>query len=77
MSRTISEERRMKMSSSEKSMPKRIACSDIVPGCTFTAHAPSEEALLEQVAAHAARDHGVSEVTPELAAKVRAAIKSQ
>jgi predicted small metal-binding protein len=29
------------------------------------------------VVAHAAHDHGVTEVTPELAAKVKAAIKSQ
>jgi len=65
------------MSSSEKKMTKRIACADIVPGCTFTADAPTEEALIEQVVAHAARDHGVSQMTPELAAKVKAAIKSR
>lgn len=33
--------------------------------------------LLQKVVAHAAHDHGVTEVTPELAAKVKAAIKSQ
>jgi predicted small metal-binding protein len=48
-----------------------------VPGCTFTASAPTEEELLQKVVAHAAHDHGVTEVTPELAAKVKAAIKSQ
>jgi predicted small metal-binding protein len=53
---------------------KHVACGDVVPGCTFTASAPTEAALLEQVAAHAAHAHGVTEVTPELAAKVRAAI---
>ena len=58
-------------------IPRRIACGDVVPGCDFTASAASEEELIEKVAAHAARDHGVTEVTPELAAKVRAAIKSQ
>ena len=31
----------------------------------------------EKVVAHAARDHGVTEITPELAAKVRAAIKTE
>ena len=56
---------------------KRIACGDVVPGCGFTATAPTEEELVQKVAAHAARDHGVKEVTPELAAKVKAAIKSQ
>ena len=53
---------------------RRIACSDVVPGCGFTATAETEEELLEQVAAHAKHEHGVTEVTPELAARVKAAI---
>lgn len=66
------------MSAHEAPTSKHIACGDgVVPGCTFTASAPTEEELLEKVVAHAARDHGVTEVTPELAAKVKAAIKSQ
>ena len=52
----------------------RIACNDVVPGCGFTANGDTEEELLEKVAAHAAHDHGVTEVTPELVAKVKAAI---
>ena len=54
---------------------KRIACADVVPGCDFTASAATEEELVKQVAAHAAQKHGVSEITPELAAKVKAAVK--
>jgi predicted small metal-binding protein len=61
----------------ENAKSKRIACADIVPGCTFTASAQTEEELLTEVAAHAAHDHGVTDVTPELAAKVKAAIKTQ
>lgn len=56
---------------------KYIACAEIVPDCPFTASAATEEELMKRVAAHAAHDHGITEVTPELAAKVRAAIKSQ
>ena len=56
---------------------KYIACAEIVPDCPFTASAATEEELLKKVVAHAAHDHGITEVTPELAAKVRAAIKSQ
>jgi hypothetical protein len=37
----------------------------------------SEEQLAQKVVALAAHDHGVTEVTPELAAKAKAAIKSQ
>ena len=63
--------------SEEKKKSKNIACGDIVPGCTFTASAATEEELLAHVAEHAAHDHGVTEITPELAAKVKAAIRTQ
>ena len=58
-------------------MSKQIACNDIVSGCEFTATAPSEQELIAKVACHAEKDHGVQEVTPELAAKVKAAIKDR
>jgi predicted small metal-binding protein len=58
-------------------MSKQIACDDVVPGCGFTAEAENEAALVECVAEHAAEKHGVKEVTPELAARVKAAIRSR
>ena len=66
----------------EETMPddkktKHIACGDVVAGCGFTASAATEDELIKQVVAHAAHDHGVTEVTPELAAKVQAAIKTR
>ena len=63
------------MSAHERSKATlRIACNDVVPGCRFTASADTEEELIDKVAAHVAHDHGVPEVTPELAATVKAAI---
>ena len=56
---------------------KYIACAAVVPDCAFTAEAATEEQLLEKVVAHARHAHGITEVTPELAAKVKAAIKSR
>ncbi len=56
---------------------KHIACAAIMPECPFTASAPTEEELLQKVAVHAARDHGITEVTPELLAKVKAAISTR
>ena len=56
-------------------MAKHIACGDVVEGCGFTAQGGTDEELLAAVKAHAAEDHGVTEVTPELAAKVKAAIR--
>ena len=58
-------------------MSKHIACDDVVSGCSFTAQAATEAELVDKVKAHAASDHGVKEITPELAAKVKAAIRSQ
>jgi predicted small metal-binding protein len=58
-------------------MAQHIACGDVVQGCRFTTEAPTEEELLEAVAAHAAADHGVTEITPELAAEVKAAIRTR
>jgi predicted small metal-binding protein len=65
----------MRMPTPETEKAKHIACAEIVPDCSFTASAATEEELLKKVVAHAARDHGITEVTPELAAKVKAAIK--
>jgi predicted small metal-binding protein len=58
-------------------MTKHIACGDVVEGCEFRASARTEEELIQQVAQHAAQSHGVKEVTPELAQKVKAAIETR
>lgn len=58
-------------------MTQHIACKDIVRGCAFEASAETEEELMKKVAEHAAEQHGVEEVTPELAAQVKAAIRSR
>ena len=58
-------------------MSKQIACNDVMTGCGFEATATTEEELLAKVADHACESHGVKEVTPELAAKVKSAIKDR
>ena len=54
-----------------------IACGEIVAGCSFTTGAKTEEELLAKVAEHAKSAHGVHDITPDLAAKVKAAIKER
>jgi predicted small metal-binding protein len=54
-----------------------FACASIVPDCPFTASAATEEELINKVAAHAAQEHNIREISPELAAKVKAEIKSR
>jgi predicted small metal-binding protein len=56
---------------------KHISCAHIVPDCAFTASAATEEELLQKVAAHAAHDHGITEVTPELVEKVKSVIETR
>ena len=56
---------------------KYMDCAQIMPGCSFSASAATEEELMKKVAAHAAQQHGITELTPELEAKVRAAIKDR
>jgi predicted small metal-binding protein len=53
---------------------KEFACGSVVQGCTATFSAESEDQILSQVAEHARVDHGITEVTPELVAQVRAHI---
>ena len=65
------------MPGSKEREAMQIACASIVPDCPFTASAATEEELMEKVAAHAAHDHKITEVSPELAAKVKAAITSR
>jgi predicted small metal-binding protein len=60
-----------------RDMANEIACDDLVKGCPFTATAETEDDLVRQVAEHAATAHGVKEVTPELAARVKTAIRTR
>ncbi|MDO9380515.1 MAG: DUF1059 domain-containing protein [Nocardioidaceae bacterium] len=53
---------------------KRFRCGDVVPGCTARFEG-SEDEILAQVGAHATRDHGLTEVPPELVQAVRAAMQ--
>jgi predicted small metal-binding protein len=41
------------------------------------ARGDSEQEILEQAAEHARNEHGVNEITPELAEKVRSAIRDE
>jgi predicted small metal-binding protein len=58
-------------------MAKVIACGDVVPGCGVVLEGESVDALLERVAAHAARDHDLTEISPEVIEAVRAAIRER
>ena len=56
-------------------MAKEMRCADVGMDCDFVASAENTEQLMEQVVAHAAQAHGITEITPELAAKVSSVIR--
>ena len=53
---------------------KQFACGDVVPGCTAVWQRETEDEILREVAAHAAADHGMTEVPGEVVDAVRAKI---
>jgi predicted small metal-binding protein len=55
---------------------KEFSCGDVVPGCTASFRAPTEEALLQQIARHARDDHGLTELSPDLVAAVKQRIRT-
>jgi predicted small metal-binding protein len=55
---------------------KEFSCGDVVPGCTASFRAATEEALLKEIARHAREDHGLTELSPELIAAVMERIRS-
>ena len=57
-------------------MTKVLKCGDLMPGCDFEAKGDSVDEILKAAATHAKEAHGV-EVTPELAEKVKSAIKNE
>lgn len=58
-------------------MAKVMRCADVVGTCDFVARGDSEQEILEQAAEHARSAHDVTEITPELAEKVRGAIRDE
>ena len=56
-------------------MAKVIRCSDVGFNCDGVIRADTEEEALQQAAQHAQDVHGLEEVTEEVVAKVRAAMK--
>lgn len=56
-------------------MAKVLSCRDVGVECDWHACAETEEELLQQAAAHAKDEHGMTEIPAEMLTKARAAIK--
>lgn len=57
-------------------MTHSLRCGDVIPGCAAVFEGDTEDDLLGQVAAHAAEDHGMTEVDDATLAQVQAAIRT-
>lgn len=53
---------------------KQFNCGDIVPGCDWTVEGESDDEVLAEVGTHARAAHGMDEVPPEVAERVRSLI---
>jgi predicted small metal-binding protein len=50
---------------------KQFSCGDVVPGCAWVARGEEEDDLFVDIAAHAHDVHGMDEVPPEVADRIR------
>lgn len=56
---------------------KTLKCRDVGFDCNAVVRAETEEEVMRQAAEHARAHHGVTEVTPEMGAKVKGLIRSE
>ncbi len=57
-------------------MPMQLRCRDVGLNCDFETRGTTEEEVLQKAVAHARLVHELTDVPPELATKVRAAIRT-
>ncbi|MBA8792818.1 putative small metal-binding protein [Friedmanniella endophytica] len=55
----------------------KLACGDVMPGCTAHFENTDRDQLLGAVAAHAAADHGITTITPDVLAAVEGKISRE
>ena len=58
-------------------MEKELRCGDLMPGCEAVVEGRDEGEVMAKAAEHAKNAHGLSEISPELAGKVRSAIREK
>ena len=58
-------------------MAKVLNCKDVGFDCEGVVRAETEEEALQIAAAHAKDVHGIQEITPDIAEKVKAAMRDE
>jgi predicted small metal-binding protein len=55
-------------------MAKMLKCGDVMPGCNVVIEGKDENEVMAKASEHARQKHGVHTVSPDMAAKAKAAI---
>jgi predicted small metal-binding protein len=58
-------------------MAKILTCGDVVAGCDAVIEGRDESEVMAKGAEHAKQAHGLTSLPPDVAAKVRAAIRDR
>ena len=58
-------------------MPKILRCSDVMAGCKAVFEGKDEAEVMAKATAHAKSDHKLVTISPDIANKVKAAIKEK
>lgn len=58
-------------------MSKIVSCREVGVDCDFEARGETEQEVLQKCADHAKSAHGMDEIPPDLAAKVRSSIRDE
>jgi predicted small metal-binding protein len=56
-------------------MTFKLACGDVMPGCSAHFENSSRDALLTDVARHAAAAHGITDITPDILRTVNSKVQ--
>ena len=56
---------------------KQLRCGDLMPGCSAVIEGKDEAEVMQKGAEHAKKDHGMNQIPPDVAQKVRSAIRDK
>jgi len=58
-------------------MARVVSCKDVGVDCDFVMRGETDQDILQQAAAHARTAHNMTEIPPEIAEKLRGAIRDE
>ena len=61
----------------ERAVTKIMKCRSVGLDCDFVARGETDDQVMQEVAEHARKDHGMSNIPADVATKVKAAIHNE